>query len=376
MKKEFSPLSFLSSLGAGGISVLPFAFFQYTHHQGKGLITFNMINHTEMPALKQLLFYSMEAVMVVFVLLHIILTIKNLYGLVKWYKTESYYSFINDPLKNAGFMAIFISLAMTLNTVIGPIRFFVPIIAKNLQNLMLPALAGILILGVITMYWQIKLLKISFVKSFDVNKINFGWLLQPFALAMVGVTASGIAAMAKTPDYAHIAAFFSITIASMALFLLIVKLISIFKSHFASVGLPAKQFMPSYLIVIPIITLLGITGFRLVHYFENNFGFHIDFLATLIVVVAFAFETWYLLFGLALLKNYLKTDFREKEYYVSQWGLVCPFVAFSVLGAFFYKLFVPNMITYGVIIISAITAIVFFFVLLNKQMRYSNQPLK
>lgn len=64
-------------------------------------------------------------------------------------------------------------------------------------------------------------------------------------------------------------------------------------------------------------------------------------------------------------------DFGKKEYYVSQWGLVCPFVAYSVLGSMVWKTFVPNILLYLVIIVSAITAIVFFFILLRKQVKYN-----
>ncbi|PIE80078.1 MAG: hypothetical protein CSA15_02335 [Candidatus Delongbacteria bacterium] len=371
MKNNFSPLNFLASLGAGGISVIPFAFFQYTHHKSKGLITFSQIDHFNLGGFKQGLFHSLEAVMIVFTLIHIYLTIVNLFGLSKWVKSEEYEGFKNDPLRNAALMTPFLSLAMSMNVVIGPIRFFIPNLASNLQAMMLPALIGITLLALYAMYWEIKLLKISFSNSFDVAKINFGWLLHPFALGMITVTATGIAAMSKNHTYASIAAFLALTIGSMATFLLVVKVVSIFQSHFNADGLPAKQFMPSFLIVVPIITILAISGFRLSHYFEHNFGFHMDAVGVLIVVIAFAFETWYLLFGIALLKTYLKTDFREKEYYVSQWGLICPFVAYSVLGSFVWKLFVPNPVIYTVVLISAVTSIIFFFIMLKKQFKYS-----
>jgi hypothetical protein len=370
MKQQFSPLNFLASLGAGGISVIPFAFFQYTHHTSKGLISFSQIDHSSLGIFKQLLFHSLEAVMIIFTLIHIFLTVKNLVGLRVWSKSDQFEGFVGDPLRNAALMAPFLSLAMSMNVVIGPIRFFVPTLATNLQTLMLPALIGLIILATYAIYWEIKILKISFSQSFDLNKINFGWLMHPFALGMITVTATGIAAMSKNQNYAHTAAFLAFTTGSMAFFLLIVKLVSIFQTHFKAEGLPAKQFMPSFLIVVPIITILAISGFRLAHYFEHTFGFHMEAIALIIILIAFAFETWYLLFGIALLKSYLKTDFKEKEYYVSQWGLICPFVAYSVLGSFMWKLFVPNVVIYTVIIVSAITAITFFFIMARKQVKY------
>lgn len=365
-KNTFSPLGFLASLGAGGIAVIPFAFFQYTFHTGKGLITFGQIDHFSLPFTQQVLFYILEAVMVVFTLIHFILTYQNSKELIGWVKSKEYEGVLNDPLKNAGIMATFLSYFMTMNVFIGPIRFFVPYMSINLQGMMLPALIVATVLWGLMMRMEIKLLKISFVKSFDVNKIHFGWLLHPFSLSMGTVTLTGIAAMAKAPYIAHLAASLAFVSGTMAFFLLIVKLISIFKSHFAADGLPDKQFLPSMLIVVPIVTLLAISGFRLGHYFHKQLGFHTEFLEFAIVAFAFAFETWYLMFGLALLKDYFKKNFFQKEFYITQWGLICPFVAYAVLGSFLYKLFIPSPVIYGLILASTTTAITLFFLVLSR----------
>jgi hypothetical protein len=122
----FSPLSFLASLGAGGIAVLPFAFFQYTFHTGKGLITFGQIDHFALPFSQQILFHFLELVMIVFTVIHFVLTYQFSKGLISWVKTDTYRQFINDPLKNSAIMAPFLSFAMTMNVFIGPIRFFSP----------------------------------------------------------------------------------------------------------------------------------------------------------------------------------------------------------------------------------------------------------
>lgn len=368
-KNTFSPLSFLASLGAGGISVIPFSFLQYTYHTGKGLITFGQIDHFSLPVTQQALFYLMEAVMVIFASIHFILTFQNTKELIGWVKSKEYDGVLNDPLKNAGIMATFLSYFMTMNVFIGPIRYFSPFMSKNLQGMMLPALIVAAVLWVLMMRMEIKLLKISFVNSFDVNKIHFGWLLHPFSLAMGTVTLTGIAAMSKTPYIAHTAASLASVSGTMAFFLLIVKLVSIFKSHFAADGLPDKQFLPSMLIVVPIVTLLAISGFRMGHYFHNQLGFHTEFLGFAIIAFSFAFETWYLMFGLALLKDYFKKNFFKKEFYLTQWGLICPFVAYAVLGSFLYKLFIPSPVIYGLILASMTTAITLFSLIYSRHYR-------
>lgn len=367
-KNQFSPVIFLASLGAGGIAVMPFALLQYSLTGIKGLVTRAFLGHGSLPLSKEIFYYSLEGVMVVFTMIHIVLTILFLRQLVTWLRQPAYRDFVNNPLKNAGILTPFLSLAMTMNVFIGPIRFFFPSLSSNLQTMMLPALIGWGILWALLLRMEIKLLKISFINSFDVSKISFGWLLHPFTLGMVTVTGTGIAAMAKNPTIAHTAAFMSLISGTMGFFLLIVKLITIFKSHFAADGLPEKQFLPSFLIVVPNITLYALSAYRLGHYMNHQFGAHMHTFEQISVVISYAFEVWYLIFGIALLKDYLKKDFFKKEFYLSQWGFVCPFVAFGVLGSFFYGVTVQSPISMVVNVLSMVVASGIYFLLLKRQL--------
>jgi hypothetical protein len=367
-KNDFSPIAFLSSVGAGGIAVAPFAILQYTYHTGKGLITYNQIPHGTLSTFQEVLFRFMEAGMLLFAAIHLILSVFLFIRLSKWIKTDAYKNLLNNPLQNGSLLAPFVSIIMTMNVFIGPIRFFWPLMADNLQMLMAPALAtwGIIITFLILKV--IELLKISFVNEFDNNKIGFGWLMPPFALSMATVTGTGIAALSRNIDIANIAAFLSLIPGTMGIFLLFVKVVTIFKVHYQSKGMPDKQFLPSFLIVIPIVTLFAISGFRLVHFLEHHHHLHVGFLNFFIVVASFAFETWYLLFGLVMLKDYIRQDFFKKEYYFSQWALVCPFVAYAVLGSFMYKVFVPNVLLYGVIITSLSVAMFIHLKILRRHL--------
>ncbi|MFH1394271.1 MAG: hypothetical protein ABII71_04535 [Candidatus Micrarchaeota archaeon] len=366
--KKFNPLIFLMPLGAGGIAIIPFAFFQYTYEHGPGLVQLSQIDHGALSLVNEALFMSLEGIMLLFAAIHIILTLVLIKDLLGW-KREDYKALLNDPLRNATIVAPFISIIMTMNVFIGPVRFFIPLFAENLQALMAPALLAWGLIWLLLIKTDIRLLKIAFEKSFDVSKVSFGWLLHPFALGMLTVTGTGIAAMAKDPAIAHTAAFMSLVSGTMGLFLLAVKLIAIFKSHFASKGMPAKQFLPSFLIVVPNITLYAISAFRLGHYVENQFGEHLGIYFMAVMTVAFAFESWYLLFGMSLLKDYFRNYFFRKEFYVTQWGLVCPVVAFAVLGSFVFSVFVPSPIIYAAILTALVVAIVLFFILLGRQLQ-------
>ncbi|MCF7855948.1 hypothetical protein K9N08_00080 [Candidatus Gracilibacteria bacterium] len=358
MQKNFSPLAWLAPLGAGGISIITFAFFNYSLTHPAGLINFSQTDGG-------LLVRILEGNMLLFIALHLLLTIFLIAPLVRFLRDENYQNFRDNPLQNSALLAPFISAAMTLNVLIGPIRYFVPAFYENLQMLMLPGFIAWVVLWILTMRFVVKLLAISFTKSFDIAKISFGWLLHPFTLGMVTVTGTGVAAMAADAVLANVAAFLSLISGSMGLFLLFVKTISIFKSHFAADGLPAKQFLPSFLIVIPNITLYAISAFRLGHWLEKFHAAELGNYFKIVMTTAFAFETWYLFFGFVLLADYFRRHF-FREYHVSQWGLVCPLVAYAVLGSFVYKVFAPILLTKIVILTTTAVVVLLFFFLLKK----------
>jgi len=369
--KKFSPLAFLASLGAGGIAIIPFAFFNYSIPHAKGLIKIADMPYAEVGTLTATLFRSLEGVMITFTAIHIILSVIFFVKLIQWLKEkDTYKEFIKNPLTNSAILAPFISITMTMNVFIGPIRYFIPEFAANLQTFMLPALIAWAVIWLLLLRMEIKLLTTSFTSEFDVSKIHFGWLLHPFALGMVTVTGMGIAALGQDPTISNTAAFMSLITGTMGIFLLLVKTIALFKSHFASSGLPEKQFLPSLLIVVPNITLYAISIFRFGHFLEKQHGAEMGPFFLIVTTTLFAFEVWYMLFGLSLLRDYFKKHF-FKEFHVTQWGLICPLVAFAVLGSFVYSTFIASPILYATIVITLFLSVVAFFSLLIKHAKCS-----
>jgi len=368
VREKFTPLLFLASLGAGGLSVSFFAILNYTVEHGKGLIKISQIHSGDYSVLLTATYYLMEAGMVLFAILHIVLSVILFVELFKWIGTESYKKVEQNPLTNSSLVTPFISAAMTMNVMLSVVRYFVPAISDNLQSYMLAGLVGFAGLWFFLLKLETKLLKISFVNGYDVNKINFGWLLRPFALAMVTVTGAGIAALAQDSSIAHASAFMVMVSGSLGFFLLMVKLMALFKSHFAGEGLADKQFLPSYLIVVPNITLYALIAFRMGHYLEKQFDAHLVSYFMVVPTLAFAFEVWYMVFGLSLLKEYFAKYFKS-EFHVSQWGFVCPLVAFTVLGTFVYAEFVSSIILFWILVAISIITAVLIIIFLIRQLR-------
>lgn len=362
---SFNPMAFLASLGAGGLAVSVFAFLNYSIKHGKGLITIEQ-THELISGPLLFVYSSLELLMAIFILVHLGLTVFFLAKLFTWLKTENFKELLGNPLTNNAILAPFISITMTMNVMIGAIRYFVPVLYNNFQALMVPGLIVWGILWVAIMFTEIKLLKVSFVKGFDINKIHFGWLLHPFALGMLTVTGTGIAALSATKSIADIAAFMSLISGTMGLFLFSVKLIALFKSQFAKEGLPEKQFLPSMLVIVPNVTIYAISIFRLGHYLEHHYNAHLGSFFMVVMTTAFAFQLWYMMFGLSLLSDYFKKHFK-KEFHITQWGLVCPFVALAVLGSFVYATFSSNIVLFVFIVALIYFTSMLYFVLLAKQ---------
>jgi hypothetical protein len=202
-------------------------------------------------------------------------------------------------------------------------------------------------------------------------------LLVPFTIAMVTVVWAWIAALAKDPAIANISAFFTFISLWFWLFLFVTKLITLFQKHFAYKNWsPAKEALPSFLIVIPNITLFAISLFRLWHYFANQTGTHADLFLFFVIIGAFTFETWYLLFGFSLLKQYFQEQFFQKEFYVSMRWLICPIVAYAVLWAFAYQQFFNSPMIYWLTILMMLVAVTIYLIVARKHMRCKNWTLK
>lgn len=327
--KNFNPVIFLMSLGAGGLSIGFWVFLNYAIEHGKGLVTTTQVHQAAETLFQKIFYTTLEVMAVIFALIHVI----SLFYLMKkffvWRKTAEYTKYMNDPLKNNGIMAMFLAIDMFFNIAFAIGNHFVLQNGPLFQPVMAPALAGWTVVYLFTMGTSMRILKTSFTKEFDMKKIHFGFMTHPFALAMLAVTGYGIAAFAKTPAIANIAFFLAMAPLLVAILLTIVKVITMFQHHLKN-NLPDRNFLPSTFIVMPTIMLIFLSFFRMGHYFEHIFGYHVaETFYIFTTVVPFVFLTWYGIFGLTLIKGHYK-DF--KKFDVSQWGFICPLVAYSVIG--------------------------------------------
>jgi len=338
--KKYTPLYFLGALGAGGLAVSFFMYFQFLIKHETPMVTFNHIFATfkDSDFLTKILIILVILGILAFAFLHIKLLIWNVKRYLKFKNSEEYKKIVNTS-KEISLMALPLTLAMSINVgfILGAV--FVPNLWNFVEYLFPFALIAFLIVG----YYALKIFLDYFARMLLEGKFDFAennslsQMIAVFAFSMVGVGLAAPAAMSHNKIVATIALFFSLFFLSIAGILTLIKLTLGFKSMLEK-GVN-KDTSASLWIVIPILTLFGISMFRqshgiahhLVHQNYTTSGFFI--LASIIL----SLQIFFGILGYMVMKkfNYFKDYVYGDKKSPGSLALICPGVAFFVFGFFF-----------------------------------------
>ncbi len=342
LKEKYSPMYFLSALGAGGLSVSFFIYLMFlVPHPKTPLATFDFVY----PALLKGNWLSfVVAFALVFIIAFAFFHFKLLFWNIKQYKafkeTETYTSLVNSNAE-VTLMAMPLTFAMTINVcfVLGAV--FVPGLWGIVEFLFPFALIGFAVTG----YYAIKIFMDYFSRilttgEFDFTKNNnLSQMISIFAFSMVAVGFAAPGAMSHNLAINAIGIFGAIFFSAISVILIVIKLILGFKNMFEH-GI-ANEASPSLWIMIPILTLLGITfiriSFGLDHHFDQPLAKSSLFTLTSLVV---ALQLIFGLLGLKVMKRigYFEEFIHGKKKSPVSFALICPGVAFMVFGFFFVNL--------------------------------------
>jgi hypothetical protein len=381
LRKKFSPMCFLSSLGAGGLSVSFFMYLMFlVPHPNTPMATYDFI----MPALLKgdwlsfVVSFSLVFI-IAFAFLHFKLLIWNTkqYNLYK--KTASYQELINSN-SQITLMTLPLTYAMTINVcfVLGAV--FVPGLWGIVEFLFPFALIGFMVVG----YFALKIFLEYFSRllikgDFDFSKNNnLSQMISIFALSMIAVGFAAPGAMSHNLVINSIGIFGALFFASLAVLLMLIKLTMGFKDMFEKgLGLEAA---PSIWILIPILTLLGITFIRVSFGLEHNYSTPLAksslFVFTSIVL---SLQIIFGILGYMIMKKmgYFEKYIESSDKSAISFALICPGVAFFVFGMFFVNfgltyngIIAKYSIAYFIIMIPfiyvQIKTIIYFFKLYKK----------
>ncbi|WP_370269148.1 hypothetical protein [Nioella sp.] len=336
---RYSPLYFLASVGAGGLTVTFFMWLMFwVPHTGRPVPIFedNWAMLTGGTLAQQAMVLGAWAGIAIFGFLNLKLLAFNLGRFAAFRRSDAYEAFAKS---NAGsqVLALPLALAMSVNAAFILGLTFVPGLWSIVEYLFPVAMAAFLAIG-----WLAFRELGHFIKErlhsggFDCSANNsFAQMLPAFALAMTGVGLAAPAAMTLVPVVAGVSIVLSTFFITAAIILaLIVMVMSVRPMLEHGVNVEAA---PTLMVVIPLMTVIGIAILR------QNHGLHVSFEAhgtaadTLVLLTRFlSIEVIFALFGLAVLSRvgYVARFVTGSETSAGSYALVCPGVALSVMTHF------------------------------------------
>ena len=320
---NWSPLYFLASVGAGGISVTFFMYLMHwVPHPGRTVPIFEDIVAAlgrGDAALTAAITIALLGI-AIFGALNLSLLIWNLRKMRGFWASEKGQA-----------------LAMSINGgfILGLV--FVPGLWSVIEYLFPLAMVAFLAVG----YLAFKQLgqfiaRVTASGGFDCAKNNsFAQMLPAFALAMTGVGLAAPAALSANATVAGIglilSSFFLVASAFIVLVGLVLGLRSIMEN-----GVAAEQ-APTLMMIVPITTILGILMLRQAHGLEVSFGVHMEGAEKMMLLTRLlSVEILFALFGLTVLAatGYARRFLTGAAISPGNYALVCPPVAMSVLMQF------------------------------------------
>lgn len=340
LKEKYSPLYFLASLGAGGLSVSFFMYLQFMiPHKGTPMVTFShwsdMLSNSALPL--QIGIVSVLLLQIALGVLHLFLLYWNLKEFFAFKRTPAYEAMKQTP-QAISILALPLTLAMTLNVVLIAGALYIPGLWNYIEYLFPVSLVGFSLVGVLALriFGDYITKVISEGDPNFVNANNLSSLLSIFTFSMISVGYAASGAMSHTTAVNAIglfmALFFGIIAILLALFKFIVGARNIFENGIA------KEASPTLWIIIPFLTLIGITAVRFLFGLNHHYETPLPN-ATLFVLTSgiFALQVAAGLVGYRVMKRigYFEEYVSGSKKSPGSFSLICPGVAFFVFGFFF-----------------------------------------
>lgn len=337
---KYSPLYFLSAIGAGGLMVTFFMYLLFwVPHKGRPVPVFEDIYAVLQTgsAVHQGAVLLAWGGIAVFAYLHLRLLIWNIAEFAAFRRTAAYRE-LRSGNAETQLLAVPLALAMAVNAgfILGLV--FVPGLWSIVEYLFPAALLAFLAIGV----YAFRLLGGFFGRvltsgGFDCAKNNsFAQILPAFALAMVGVGLAAPAAMSLTKWVAAtsfvLSSFFIVSAVVMGTIALFLGFRAMLENG------ASTEAAPTLWVAIPVLTVISIALMRQEHGVHVHLDVHGNAADTFMMLTnMLAVQILFALLGALVLRrlNYFGTYVFGTEKSVGSYALVCPGVALSVLIQFY-----------------------------------------
>lgn len=337
--KNFNPLIFLKSLWAGWLAVSFFMYLMFMTKHAWPVPTFDTLKiyFVEANTIYMLLIVLSALGILFFLYHHLKVLIKQLLIYKKFRKTEEFKS-LKDTNNEVALMSIPLTLAMTMNVFFVVSLIFVPWLWNVIEYIFPIALIffGLIWFLGLRIYWQY-FARIMTKWNFITAENNNLWqMIAAFAFAMIWVWFAWPAAMSETMATSIVAMSLSIFFLTVTAILVLIKLLVGFKEMFKK--WINTEWSPSLWIMIPILTLFGISLVRQRHWLSHEFGAEIstisNFIMVTIILSAQLIFGW-LWYRVMRMNHYFKDFVKGAKKSIWSYALICPWVALTVFGFFF-----------------------------------------
>lgn len=336
----YSPLYFLASLGAGGLSVTFFMYLMFwVPHKGRPVPIFEdlLAAFGAGSPLRDVAIAVAVVGIAVFAFLNVKLLAWNFSALSAFKKTEAYAKLLRSNAETS-LLAAPLAAAMSVNALFIVGLVFVPQLWSVVEYLFPMALVAFVGIGL----WALTMLghfigRVLSEKSFDLEANNsFAQLMPGFALAMVAVGLAAPAAMSTAPMTVGVGLVLSTFFASLAILWIAVALVLALPAIFKQGTAPEAA--PTLMVIVPILTVLGIMTLRQSHGLHTTFEAHSTAGETLLFLAkTLSVQIAILLAGGMVLRRqgYFAHWVFGPKVSAGSYALVCPGVALSVMIHFF-----------------------------------------
>ena len=336
----YSPLYFLASLGAGGLSVTFFMYLMFwVPHKGRPVPIFEdlLAAFGAGSPLRDVAIAVAIVGIAVFAFLNVKLLVWNFSALSAFKKTEAYAKLRRSNAETS-LLAAPLAAAMSVNALFIVGLVFVPQLWTVVEYLFPMALVAFMGIGL----WALTMLghfigRVLSEKSFDLEANNsFAQLMPGFALAMVAVGLAAPAAMSTAPMTVGVGLVLSTFFASLAILWIAVALVLALPAIFKQGTAPEAA--PTLMVIVPILTVLGIMTLRQSHGLHTTFEAHSTAGETLLFLAkTLSVQIAILLAGGMVLRRqgYFAHWVFGPKVSAGSYALVCPGVALSVMIHFF-----------------------------------------
>ncbi len=348
--ENYSPTLFLAALGNGGLAA---GMYVYIHFMIKHT-TMTVAGHAEPVKVPMATFEAVRNVLVGDVMMTKVLVVLSLIGIVvfavrhyfylvwniiefnRFKRTDAYRELLVSD-KEISLAAIPLTFTLSINVffVLGGV--FVPGLWSIVEYMFPAALVGFLITGLFAMkIFVVYMSRLLSTGGFDATRNNsLSQMVAVFAFAMVAVGFAAPSGMSTNLITSALGIIGSTLFLSATILIGLQTLIMGYRAMMEH-GVDREN-SPTLWIMVPILTLIGITVVRVDHGLHMNLGVHtqpgelfanIFFLLSLQVV--FGIMGWHVMEQVNYFKEFIYGERRSHMSY----ALICPGVAFHVFGMF------------------------------------------